>query len=87
MYGLTTLPMMMRLLQFILDERARELYHEGYRRTDLIRFGEFTTSKYIWQWKGGTHDGQAVDSKYNIYPIPKHRAYRQIQIFITTTIK
>ena len=57
-------------LQFILDERARELYHEGYRRTDLIRFGEFTTSKYIWQWKGGTHDGQAVDSKYNIYPIP-----------------
>lgn len=57
-------------LQFILDERARELYHEGYRRTDLIRFGEFTTSKYIWQWKGGIHDGQAVDSKYNIYPIP-----------------
>lgn len=58
------------LLQFILDERARELYHEGYRRTDLIRFDQFTTNKYIWQWKGGTHDGQAVDSKYNIYPIP-----------------
>ena len=58
------------LLQFILDERARELYHEGYRRTDLIRFGQFTTNKYIWQWKGGTHDGQAVDSRYNIYPIP-----------------
>lgn len=58
------------LLQFILDERARELYHEGYRRTDLVRFQQFTTSKYIWQWKGGTHDGQAVDSKYNIYPIP-----------------
>ncbi len=57
-------------LQFILDERARELYHEGYRRTDLIRFGQFTTNKYIWQWKGGIHDGQAVDSKYNIYPIP-----------------
>ncbi len=57
-------------LQFILDERARELYHEGYRRTDLIRFGQFTTNKYVWQWKGGTHDGQAVDSKYNCYPIP-----------------
>lgn len=57
-------------LQFILDERARELYHEGYRRSDLIRYGQFTTNKYIWQWKGGTHDGQAVDSKYNIYPIP-----------------
>lgn len=57
-------------LQFILDERAREFYHEGYRRTDLIRFGQFTTSKYIWQWKGGVPEGQAVDSKYNIYPIP-----------------
>ncbi len=57
-------------LQFILDERARELYHEGYRRTDLIRFGQFTTSKYIWQWKGGIPGGQAVDSKYNYYPIP-----------------
>ena len=58
------------LLQYILDERARELYHEGYRRTDLIRYDQFTTNKYIWQWKGGTHDGQAVDSKYNYYPIP-----------------
>ena len=57
-------------LNDVLDERARELYHEGYRRTDLVRFGEFTTSKYVWQWKGGSHDGQAVDSKYNIYPIP-----------------
>src|SRR5574344_663135 len=55
---------------FIIDERARELYWEGVRRTDLIRFGEFTTAKYIWQWKGGTKDGMAVDSKYNIYPIP-----------------
>lgn len=57
-------------LQFILDERARELYHEGYRRTDLVRYNQFTTNKYLWQWKGGTHDGQAVDSKYNVYPIP-----------------
>ncbi len=57
-------------LEFIINERARELYHEGYRRTDLIRFGMFTTSKYVWQWKGGIRDGQAVDSKYNYYPIP-----------------
>ena len=55
---------------FILNERARELYWEGIRRTDLIRYGKFTTSSYIWQWKGGTVDGMAVDSKYNIYPIP-----------------
>ena len=57
-------------LDFIINERARELYIEGVRRTDLIRFGEFTTSKYLWQWKGGTQDGMAVDNKYNIYPIP-----------------
>ncbi len=57
-------------LEFIIDERARELYHEGYRRTDLIRFDMFTTNKYIWQYKGGVPAGQAVDSKYNYYPIP-----------------
>jgi len=27
---------------FVLDERARELYWEGLRRTDLIRYGKFT---------------------------------------------
>ena len=57
-------------LDYIIDERARELYLEGCRRTDLIRFGMFTTDKYIWQWKGGVVDGRAVDKKYNIYPIP-----------------
>lgn len=55
---------------FILDERARELYLECVRRTDLIRFGKFTTDSYKWQWKGGVQEGKAVDSKYNIYPIP-----------------
>lgn len=55
---------------FLLDERGRELYHECVRRSDLIRFGKFTTADYLWQWKGGVIDGQAVDSKYNIYPIP-----------------
>lgn len=55
---------------FILDERARELYLECVRRTDLIRYGKFTTSAYLWQWKGGLMAGQAVDSKYNMYPIP-----------------
>ena len=55
---------------FILDERARELYLECVRRTDLIRYGKFTTSSYLWQWKGGEKGGTAVNSKYNIYPIP-----------------
>lgn len=57
-------------LDFMLDERARELYLESVRRTDLIRFGKFTTADYIWQWKGGVLDGRAVNARYNIYPIP-----------------
>lgn len=57
-------------LDFILDERARELYLEAVRRTDLVRFGRFTSDAYLWQWKGGVLDGRAVNEKYNIYPIP-----------------
>jgi hypothetical protein len=57
-------------LDFILDERARELYWECARRTDLIRFGYFTGNSYLWTWKGGTENGTAVDDKYNLYPIP-----------------
>jgi hypothetical protein len=55
---------------FILDERARELYWECFRRTDLIRYNQFTTSNYIWEWKGGVQDGRGVDAHFNIYPIP-----------------
>ena len=57
-------------LQFILDERARELYWEGHRRTDLIRYNLLTGSAYLWPWKGGLPSGTQVDSKYNLYPIP-----------------
>lgn len=57
-------------LDFMLDERARELYLESVRRTDLIRFGKFTTDSYLWQWKGGVLGGRAVNARYNIYPIP-----------------
>jgi starch-binding outer membrane protein, SusD/RagB family len=57
-------------LDFILDERGRELYYETHRRTDLIRHGKFTTAAYLWAWKGGVSNGRAVDNKYNIFPIP-----------------
>lgn len=57
-------------LDFILDERGRELYFEAFRRTDLIRFDKFTTSGYLWAWKGGVAAGTSVDTKYNIFPIP-----------------
>jgi hypothetical protein len=57
-------------LNFIIDERARELYWECHRRTDLIRFGLFTGGDYVWQWKGAIQPGQATDSKYDLFPIP-----------------
>ena len=54
----------------LLDERARELYLELWRRQDLVRYDYYTTDKYIWQWKGGVHDGKAVESYKNLFPIP-----------------
>jgi hypothetical protein len=55
---------------FILDERGRELYWEAHRRTDLVRYNKLTTGTYLWAWKGGVIAGTAVDSKYNLFPIP-----------------
>jgi hypothetical protein len=55
---------------FILDERARELYWEGFRRTDLIRYDKFTTASYVWPFKGGVKAGTSVGSFRNLYPIP-----------------
>lgn len=57
-------------LDFILDERARELNLEGHRRTDLIRFSKFTGDSYIWPWKGGVEIGISIPAHYNLYPIP-----------------
>ena len=57
-------------LNLILDERSRELYWEGFRRTDLIRYGKFTNGTYLWPWKGGVAGGRAVEDFRNIYPLP-----------------
>ncbi|EAQ51294.1 putative membrane protein [Leeuwenhoekiella blandensis MED217] len=59
-------------LDFILDERARELYWEGQRRTDLIRFNDFTTGNYLWPFKGGSRSGTAVDEFRNLFPLPSN---------------
>lgn len=56
-------------LDFVLDERARELYWEGTRRTDLIRFNRFTTN-YNWPFKGGVAGGTNVDDFRNLFPLP-----------------
>ncbi len=45
----------------VLDERGRELYWEGYRRQDLIRFG-----KYLQPWQEKPTD----DPKNLLFPIP-----------------
>jgi hypothetical protein len=57
-------------LDFILDERARELYYEGSRRVDLIRFNKYTGNEYVWPWKGGNIDGASIDAFREIFPIP-----------------
>lgn len=54
----------------ILNERCRELYWEGQRRTDLIRFGLFTGNTYLWEWKNGAENGSSTNARYNLYPIP-----------------
>jgi len=57
-------------LNSILTERAKEFYWEGYRRTDLVRFGRFTDGSYLWPFKGGIKAGRAVASTRNIFPLP-----------------
>jgi hypothetical protein len=46
----------------MLDERGRELYWEGVRRTDQIRFGTFTTT-----W----HEKTSTESFRVLFPIPQ----------------
>lgn len=56
-------------LDLVLDERVRELYWEGGRRLDLIRFGQFS-DRGLWTWKGGVKEGRLTETHLNIFPIP-----------------
>ncbi|WP_124979386.1 RagB/SusD family nutrient uptake outer membrane protein [Nonlabens xiamenensis] len=56
-------------LDFILDERARELHWETHRRQDLIRFNKFTSGK-VWAWKGNVPSGTTTATFRRLLPIP-----------------
>lgn len=58
-------------LNFIIDERSRELYWEGTRRSDLIRFGLYTGGTYLWPFKGGQPAGVSIPAIMNLFPIPE----------------
>jgi hypothetical protein len=54
----------------ILAERGRELMFEAGRRSDLVRFGLFSSATYLWAWKGGVVGGQALPTGRDLYPLP-----------------
>lgn len=61
-------------LDDVLSERARELYFEGTRRPDLIRYNYFggIGVTYGWEGKGGNtgYTGAPFEKYLNVYPIP-----------------
>ncbi len=56
--------------EFILDERGRELVWEGHRRSDLIRFNQFSENG-TWSGKGGSIEGTTTQGFRDLYPVPE----------------
>lgn len=63
-------PLSMLTADNVLAERQKELYMEGHRRSDLIRFGKYTGGTYNWSWKSGVLEGGAIESYRALYPVP-----------------
>lgn len=55
-------------MQILREERGRELYWEGHRRTDLIRYESYWQSSYPWPFKG--EGGEKFDDHKVLYPLP-----------------
>lgn len=51
------------------QERQRELYTEGLRRTDLIRYNKWI-SGYNWNWKNKVAEGADFNANFKLYPLP-----------------
>ncbi len=68
--GASTIAQSDLILDFIIDERGRELNFEGHRRSDLIRFGKFTGGSYLWPWKGNAQNGTSIPDTYKLFPLP-----------------
>jgi hypothetical protein len=63
--NLANLPDVSASLDEVLDERGRELFMEGHRRSDLIRFGQFAARNW---WLGATESDPGEDRL--VFPIP-----------------
>ena len=55
-------------LKELLDERGRELFHENWRRNDMIRFGTFE-SEYGFHKKD--FPTARFDKECRVFPIPQ----------------